>query len=88
MAIPVAFLYEALPTMLALVRSFTPVHAEVVVSIAELLEGVATCEAHESLVRSPASFVLKEDLGETLSHALTGSHHCLELLVSAFVNYF
>ena len=88
MTVAISFLNEALPAVLALERSLAPVHAEVVMSIAELLEGVATREAHESLVRSAASFILQENFGEAFSSGGVWGHHCLELLVSAFVNYF
>ena len=76
MAIAISFLDESLLTMLALEWPLTSVHAEMVVGIAELLEGVATCEAHESLVRTATSFILEEHLGETFSlHDIIACYH-------------
>ena len=88
MTVAISFLHEALPAVHALEWPLASVHAEVVMSIAELLEGVTAREAHESLVRSATSFILQENLGEAFGRAGVWGNHCLELLVSAFVNYF
>lgn len=59
-----------------------------VVGIAKLLEGVAACQAHESLVRSAAGLVTDEDLDEALVFGVVSGNHCVESLVGALVDYF
>ena len=63
-AVAISFLHEALVAIGALEWSLASVHAEMVMSIAQLLEGVAAGKAHEDLVWTATALVLDEHLGQ------------------------
>ena len=58
--VSITFLHKSLVACLACVQSFTSMHANVILSIANLLECVTTGEAHESLIGSATLRILDE----------------------------